>query len=321
VRRTICLSIVVAFLALAGPASAEIGHTVQPGETLWSIAAANNLTTRTVAAYNGLSEDAQVVLGSTIRVPTTVEGYAALQSAGLVPADPSAAAPAPAAATTTLASTTTSSTATAPPPAGAYTVRLGDTLSGLAAGAGVSTADMAAMNGLDPNGILVEGTVLKLPAGAPAPARSTDPAPSAVVPVAAPEPTAQSVDAGTVQSIASQYGVSPSLAAAIAWQESGFNNSMVSGANARGVMQVMPGTWDYVQSNLAQRSLDPNSATDNVHAGVMYLKQLLSQTGGDENAAIAGYYQGLASVQHRGAFDDTQRYVANVQALRSRFGG
>ena len=36
----------------------------------WSIAASNNLTTRTVAAYNGLSEDAQVVLGSTINVPT-----------------------------------------------------------------------------------------------------------------------------------------------------------------------------------------------------------------------------------------------------------
>ena len=96
---------------------------------------------------------------------------------------------------------------------------------------------------------------------------------------------------------------------------------MVSAANARGVMQVMPGTWDYVQQNLAQRQLDPNSATDNVHAGVIYLKQLLNQTGGDESAAIAGYYQGLRSVEHRGLFDDTQRYVDNVQALRSRFGG
>jgi LysM repeat protein len=61
-----------------------VPHTVQPGETLWSIAAANNLTTRTVAAYNGLSEDAQVVLGSTLQIPTTVEGYAALQQQGLV---------------------------------------------------------------------------------------------------------------------------------------------------------------------------------------------------------------------------------------------
>ena len=68
---------------------------MQPGETLWSIAAANNLTTRTVASFNGLSEDAQVVLGSTIQVPTTVEGYAALQQQGLVPASPAAGAAAP----------------------------------------------------------------------------------------------------------------------------------------------------------------------------------------------------------------------------------
>ena len=106
--------------------------------------------------------------------------------------------------------------------------------------------------------------------------------------------------------MAALHGVSPSLAAAIAWQESGFNNAMVSSANARGVMQVMPGTWSYVQDNLADRALDPNSATDNVHAGVLYLKRLLNETGGDESAAIAGYYQGLASVRSRGMYDDTR---------------
>jgi LysM repeat protein len=299
----------LATLALAAPASAEVAHTVQPGETLWSIAAANNLTTRTVAAYNGLSEDAQVVLGSTIRVPTTVEGYAALQNAGLVAA-PESAAPA-------------SAPAAAPAPAvqGGYTVRPGDTLSALAANAGVSLEAMAAMNGLDPNGLLVAGTVIKLPGGAPTPVQADEPAPAPVVPQADPAPTPARVGAADVQAVAAQHGVSPSLAAAIAWQESGFNNSMVSSANARGVMQVMPGTWDYVQQNLAQRQLDPNSATDNVHAGVMYLKRLLDETGGDENTAIAGYYQGLKSVRERGLYDDTSRYVQNVQALRSRFGG
>jgi soluble lytic murein transglycosylase-like protein len=129
------------------------------------------------------------------------------------------------------------------------------------------------------------------------------------------------VDSGTIQSIAAQYGVPGSLAAALAWQESGFNNNMVSGANARGVMQVMPGTWNWIQQNLAQRQLDPNSATDNIHAGVMYLGRLLRETGGDQASAIAGYYQGLGSVRSRGMFDDTKRYVANVQALESRFGG
>jgi len=313
VRRLTAITF-LATLAFAAPASAEVAHVVQPGETLWSIASANNLTTRTVAAYNGLSEDAQVVLGSTVRVPSAAEGYAALQNAGLVAAEP-AAAPAAAPAVAPAAP------AAAPAPQGGYTVRPGDTLSGLAAGAGVSLADMAAMNGLDPSGILVAGTVIKLPSGAPAPARSAEPAPAPVIVAADPAPTPGQVGAGDIHAVASEYGVSPSLAAAIAWQESGFNNAMVSGANARGVMQVMPGTWDYVQQNLAQRPLDPNSPTDNVHAGVLYLKQLLAQTGGDENAAIAGYYQGLGSVQHRGMFDDTQQYVDNVQALRSRFGG
>jgi N-acetylmuramoyl-L-alanine amidase len=360
--RHLVISLLVT-LALAAPASAEVAHTVQPGETLWSIAAANNLTTRTVAAYNGLSEDAQVVLGSTIRVPTVAEGAAALRGAGVAapaaapaasggsytiqPGDTLSAIAARAGvsvadlaaangldpagiivAGSSLALTGGGSVASgstgggaAPAVQGAYTVRPGDTLSGLAAGAGVSVGDMAAMNGLDADGVLVAGTVLKLPSGAATPAQSSAPAPAPVVPAADPVPTATTVGAGDVQSVASQYGVSPSLAAAIAWQESGFNNAMVSSANARGVMQVMPGTWDYVQQNLASRALDPSSATDNVHAGVMYLRQLLDQTGGDENAAIAGYYQGLSSVQNRGMYDDTQRYVENVQALRSRFGG
>ena len=303
----------IVLLAAASPAAAAVPHTVQAGETLWSIAASNNLTTRTVAAYNGLSEDAQVVLGSTINVPSTVEGAAALQNAGVqlegVAPQAQAAAPAQAA-------------PAAPAAMGSYVVRAGDTLSGLAAEAGVATEQMAAANGLDASAPLLTGTLLKLPSGAPAPARSSQPLPSQrVVPAADPAPTPTRVGAADIQSVASTHGVSPSLAAAIAWQESGFNNGMVSSANARGVMQVMPGTWDYVESNLAGRELDANSATDNVHAGVLYLQHLLEQTGGDEASAIAGYYQGLGSVQSRGLFDDTQQYVENVQALRSRFGG
>ena len=38
---------------------------------------------------------------------------------------------------------------------------------------------------------------------------------------------------------------------------------MISPANVRGVMQVMPGTWTWVQANLSQTSLDPSSTTDN----------------------------------------------------------
>jgi soluble lytic murein transglycosylase-like protein len=307
------------FAIAPSAAGAAVPHVVQPGETLWSIAAANNLTTRTVAAYNGLSENSQVVLGSTIMIPSTVEGYAALQKAGLAPSSSTAA-------TTSDEPESTTATATssaAPPALGGYTVRPGDTLSQLAATSRVPVSAIAAENGLDPNGVLLAGTVIKLPTGAPAPARTSEPAPTAtVVPQAAPEPTPTRVGASTVQSVAAANGVSPSLAAAIAWQESGFNNSMVSAANARGVMQVMPGTWDYVQQNiLGGQKLDPSSATDNVKAGVLYLKSLLQQTGGNESQAIAAYYQGLGALRSRGVLPDTAHYVANVEALQSRFGG
>jgi N-acetylmuramoyl-L-alanine amidase len=309
-RLTQLSAVLFAVLAIApAGAGAAVPHVVGPGETLWSIAAANNLTTRTVAAFNGLSENAPVVLGSTVMVPTASEGYAALQKAGLVAAAPVS------------ATTATAPSTAAPAAAGAYTVRPGDTLSGLAADAGVSMQAMAAMNGLDPSRVLLAGTVIKLPSGAPAPVRASQPAPTAtVVPAAAPEPTPTIVSAATVQSTAAANGVPASLAAAIGWQESGFNNAMVSGANARGVMQITPGTWNYVEA-LTGTQLDPNSAVDNVRAGVLYLKHLLQVTGGDESAAIACYYQGCGSVQSRGMFDDTKRYVANVQALRARFGG
>jgi len=311
----LCFLTTFAALVLAAPASASVAHTVQPGETLWSIAAANNLTTRTLAAANGLSEDSQVVLGSTISVPSEAEGVAALAAAGITPAA------APAAPAASLAPAPPQPEA--PEPAGAYTVQPGDTLAGIASRSGIGTGQLAWMNGLDPAGVLLAGTVLKLPTTAP-PAQQQEQQPPAqepqVVPPAQPNPVPGQVSAGEIGSVASEHGVSPSLAAAVAWQESGFQNGVVSSANARGVMQILPGTWDWIQQQ-SGRQFDPNSATDNVRAGVIYLNTLLSDFGGDESSAVASYYQGAASVRRIGLLPETQRYVANVMALKGRFGG
>ncbi len=286
-------------LALATPAAARVPHTVEPGETLWSIAAASNLTTRALAAANGLSESAPVVVGSTIVVPSEAEAATALEL-DEAPAG----------------------SAGAPPPAGAYTAQEGDTLSEIAARSGVSTGAVAFMNGLEPDAQVLAGTVLKLPSGAaPAEAEPGAPARDPVVPSAAPEASPGQVTSAEIGEIAASHGVAPDLAAALAWQESGFNNGLVSSANARGVMQILPGTWSWVQANLAAAPLDPNSPQENVHAGVLYLRQLIADAGGDEARAVAGYYQGPASVSSVGVLPDTQRYVDNVMALRPRFGG
>ena len=177
--------------------------------------------------------------GSQVKVPTVTEGSAALQ--GVAPAPGAAAG-------------TGSPGGGAPQPLGGYVVRAGDTLSGLAAQAGVPVAQMAYMNGIAPDALLVEGTVLKLPTGAPAPAQASEPAPARrVVPAGGPQPAPGVLSSGQVSTLAAEHGVPGSLAAAIGWQESGFNNAMVSSANARGIMQVMPGTWAFVQQHAGGR--------------------------------------------------------------------
>jgi len=304
------LLLLTALTVLATPAAASAGvpHVVAPGESLWGLATAQNMTTRAFAAANGLPHDARVVAGTTVQLPTPSEAAGALSQAAPGPTS-SAGAPA------------TAATA-APPVQGAYTVRPGDTLSGLAASSRIPVAQFAQMNGLDPSAPLLSGTAVKLPTGAPAPARAAQAAPAAqIVPAASPAATPGRVSASEIAHEAAHQGVPGSLATAIAWQESGFNNAVVSSANARGIMQVMPGTWDWVASNLATSRLDPASPQDNVRAGVLYLGSLLRSSGGDPATAAAGYYQGPASVARIGMLPETRRYVDNVLALRSRFGG
>lgn len=115
---------------------------------------------------------------------------------------------------------------------------------------------------------------------------------------------------------ARRNGVDPRLALAIAWQESGWNQRMVSVANAIGTMQVIPSTGQWA-SQMAGRRLNLLRAEDNVTAGVVLLRAL-TRGAANEAQAIAGYYQGLAGVQQNGMYADTRQYVRNVLYAKSR---
>lgn len=119
---------------------------------------------------------------------------------------------------------------------------------------------------------------------------------------------------------ARRYGVPVPLALALAYNESGFQQHVTSSVGAVGVMQVMPGTGAWVAKHLVGRPLNLRNLEDNVVAGIRYFKLLLKITGRTD-MALAGYYQGLASVRKRGMYDDTKAYIRNILALRSRFGG
>ncbi|HEX3834404.1 MAG TPA: LysM peptidoglycan-binding domain-containing protein [Solirubrobacteraceae bacterium] len=305
------LLVASAALCLPATASAAFEHVVAPGESLYAVAAADGLSVDQLAAANGLSPDSELTAGATLAIPPQTGGTVATSSPtssseSSAPADSSG-------------SVTSSS-------GGGYLVQPGDTLSGIAARYGVSVDALASANGLDPAGILPAGDSLSVSGGSSSSAvevSTTSPAPATSSGAGA-QPTTESVSPSSVGSIAAQSGVSPSLAQAIADQESGFNNNEVSSTGATGVMQIEPGTWNYIQSNLGASTLGAGgtvSATDNVRGGVLLLRSLLDQTGGDPAMAAAGYYQGLASVQAHGMYADTQQYVNNVMALRQRFGG
>ena len=113
------------------------------------------------------------------------------------------------------------------------------------------------------------------------------------------------------------YGVDTHLVRAVALWESGFNNSLVSATGARGVMQVTPATWDYVETVLVGRAI-PRTTSGNVHVGVAFLDQLVREFHGDVRLALAAYVQGPRSVRRNGMFPETRNYVAGVLALSRR---
>ena len=144
-----------ALLALPAQAPAEVPHTVQAGETLWSIAAANNFTTRALAAANGLPEDAQVVAGTTIQIPSEAEAAAALGAT---------AAPAP----RRRRSRRPGARDERAPRAGRLHRRSPATRCRTSPPRTASrVGQLAWMNGLDPAAPLLVGTALKLPTSAP----------------------------------------------------------------------------------------------------------------------------------------------------------
>lgn len=115
-----------------------------------------------------------------------------------------------------------------------------------------------------------------------------------------------------IRSTAKSMGVDPALALAHAYQESGFNMRAVSPANAVGAMQVLPSTGDWIASVIGQ-DLNVLNPRDNVVAGVAVIAYNLDNTDNLDNA-IASYYQGLAGVRNNGMYEDTKHYVASIKA-------
>lgn len=177
-----------------------------------------------------------------------------------------------------------------------HVVKPGESLTAIAERHGTSVRELASRNRLDPQSVLLIGTKLVVPRGRSAASGSVT---------------------ASLDRWAAHYGVDPKLARALAWQESGFQQHVRSAVGAVGVMQVTPATWSFVELFVIGRNV-PQTADGNVRVGVAYLAHLLKEFKGDVRLAVGGYYQGPSGVRRHGLYAETERFVANVLALRGR---
>lgn len=246
--RALCLASAAGVLLLTifpVASGAHRAHTVQPGESLWSISAANGIGAERLAADNGLAPEAQLLVGSTVMVP-----------------EPLVSEPAP---------------VPAPPP--------------------VAPAPVP-----DPVPASPEGGQCVWECHSPE----------------HPHPTNEAVTPAQVGSVAAEHGLSPSLVQAISSVESGNSNWLVSGADARGVMQIIPETWTFVEQGLPGAPLSTTSALSNVEAGARYLHHLYHVNGGDPDATVGSYYQGP---NRESLLPETRDYINIVRARQAGLSG
>jgi LysM repeat protein len=309
-------------------------YVVRPGDTVWEIAARAHTTVEAIVSRNDLPRGGALIRpGQRLQIP----GAATSASTPKPATSAGKAVTKPATRTTT------------------YVVRSGDTLGAIAARLRTSVDVLTRINRLaNPHRIHIGQRLLipvagsaaatKTPSGAHStPRKATTPAkapakparnvpntflgrtyPAAVAEAAADNrealakikvPTREQTKA-LIITVAKRHGVDPTLALAVGWQESGWDQRQVSPANAIGIMQVIPSSGQWA-STLLGRKLNLMEPEDNVTAGVVILRTLLRMAT-SEDQAIAGYYQGLGSVRSHGMYADTVRYVRNVQALRQR---
>jgi len=119
------------------------------------------------------------------------------------------------------------------------------------------------------------------------------------------------------------HGVDPDLVKAVVKAESAGKKGAVSPKGAQGLMQIMPGTAEYL-------GLKPGEVfipEKNIDAGVRYLKEQLNRYNGDEAMALAAYNWGPGRVDRlvkAGKFSidklpqETQNYIKKISKGREK---
>lgn len=126
-----------------------------------------------------------------------------------------------------------------------------------------------------------------------------------------------------IEKNAQSNNISPSLLAAVVYEESRFNEQATSKVGASGLMQIMPETASFIAQKIGEST--PQNIVDpatNIKYGSWYLKYLLDRSDGDESSALAAYNAGptnVANWKSQGQeiqFEETANFVKRIEKTK-----
>ena len=133
------------------------------------------------------------------------------------------------------------------------------------------------------------------------------------------QPPPASVDSrpgveASVREASARFNMPVTWINAVMRQESGGRAHVVSSKGAMGLMQLMPGTWNYLRTAYKLGN-DPYDPHDNIIAGTAYLREMYDQYGSP--GFLAAYNAGPGRYEscvrnHRPLPPETRHYVASI---------
>lgn len=119
-----------------------------------------------------------------------------------------------------------------------------------------------------------------------------------------------------VTNYAQTWDVEPALVWAVMREESRFYPNAVSWANAQGLMQVIPSTWNWIAELLGETPGDPFNIEHNIRYGIYYLSRLQNRFDGDLERVVPSYNGGQGYIARlfedshvAGNRDDFYRFI------------
>jgi soluble lytic murein transglycosylase len=100
-----------------------------------------------------------------------------------------------------------------------------------------------------------------------------------------------------VDNEAKRLGIDPMLVWAVMRQESAFYPRAISSSNARGLLQVVPSTWDWLAELQSETPGDPFQVATNIRYGTFYLQWLTNYLQNDLELIIVSYNRGQGYIK------------------------